>query len=138
MEIIMEIDITDFFNYADASDFSASIAEKGITAGSETWANAKEEGKHAPLLTTPEQIEALREYVKGFGAWSKEEIAGWSKIECNALFIQLVASNMREGGIDCNPDESEWREYETRAEEGNCSGNIYRGEDGRIYYYLGS
>jgi len=112
------------------------LAERGKNAGAETWRNAKDEGASSPLLTTPEQIEALRAYVKDFGAWSDEEIAAWSDVECNALFIQLIAGDMREAGLDNDPDESDWQEYQARAETGNCSGNIFRANDGTIYFDL--
>ncbi len=114
----MEIDITRFFNEADPSEFSASRAERGQNAGPKTWANAKTEAAKSPLLTTPEQLEALRRYVQDFGAWSEEEIAAWDDVECNATFIQLVSGDMREAGA-----------------EGD-GGNSYRGDDGRVYYSL--
>ena len=79
----MEIDITPFFTESDPFDFSASVAERGQNAGPETWLNALEASARAPLLTTPEQIQALRDYVKGFGAWSREEIAAWTPVECS-------------------------------------------------------
>ena len=132
----MEIDITTFFETADPFEFSGSVAERGQNAGRETWNNAKEEGANSPLLTTPEQIEALREYVKDFGAWTREEIAAWTNTECNALFIQLVSGDMREGGLDNDPDDSDWAEYEKRAERGNCPSNIFRTDDGKVYYSL--
>jgi hypothetical protein len=133
----MEINITSFFENADPFEFSASICERGKNAGPETWANAKEEGARSPLLTTPEQIQALRDHIKGFGAWDEEEIAAWTDVECNALFIQLISGNMRESGLDVDPDEVDWDEYEKGANEGKYSGNIYRGTGGQIYYYLG-
>lgn len=132
----VEIDITEFFESADAFEFSASVAERGKNAGTETWQNAKDEGARAPLLKTPEEIDALRAYVKDFGAWEPEDIAAWSPVECNALFIQLVSGDMREAGLDNEPDESDWREYETRAERGNCTGNIFKTEDGQVFYSL--
>ena len=92
----MEIDITNFFNNAEPFDFSASVAERGENAGRDTWNNAKREGAASPLLTTPEQLDALRSYVKGFGAWDDDEIAAWDDAECNALFIQLISGDMRE------------------------------------------
>ena len=132
----MNINITSFFESADAFEFSASVMERGKNAGPETWQNAKDEGERSPLLTTPEEIEALRSYVKEFGAWSDDEIAAWSAVECNALFIQLVSGDMREAGLDNEPSDEDWRAYEERAERGNCSGSIYRGDDGAIYYCL--
>jgi hypothetical protein len=133
----MEIDITTFFSEAEPWNFSASVAERGRNAGPETWNNAMEEGAKSPLLTTPEQIEALRDHVQGFGAWEREEIAAWTPVECNALFIQLVSGDMREGNLDNDPDDSDWADYERRAEAGNCRGRIWRGDDSKIYYYLG-
>lgn len=106
----MEIDITRFFESADPFEFSASRAERGQNAGPETWANAKQEGADAPLLTTPEQMQALRDHVKEFGAWDAEEIAAWDDIECNALFIQMVSSAMREADLDSG--EPDWEAYE--------------------------
>lgn len=128
----MEIDITRFFKEADAFEFSHSIAEGGKNAGKETWQAALNEGASAPLLSTPEQLEALREYVKGFGAWSDEEISAWSEAECNALFIQLISGDMREAGLDSDPAETEWLKYEANE---NAAYNIYRsGSD--VFYSL--
>lgn len=135
----MEIDITSFFENADPFEFSHSRAEGGPDAGPNTWNAAKREGAESPLLTTPEQIEALRDHVRGFGAWSDEEIAAWDDAECNALFIQMVSGDIREGGLDqpgTDTDSPEWDEYEKGAEEGLFAGRISRSA-GRIYYYLG-
>lgn len=131
-----EIDITRFFTSADPFEFAHSIAEGGQDAGKETWANAMNYGAERPLLTTPDELEALREYVKDFGAWSAEEIAAWTPVECNALFVQLVSGDMREAGLDNDPDDDDWREYEKCAEDGQCSGNIFKADDGTIYYSL--
>lgn len=129
----MEIDITAFVENADPFDYSHSIAEGGENAGKETWAAALTEGASSPLLTTPEQLEALRKYVKDFGAWSDEEIAAWSDAECNALFIQLISGDLREAHLDGELTEDAWADYERRA------GNIFRvkGEaEHRVYYSL--
>lgn len=134
----MEINITQFVTNEDAHDFSASRAERGDNAGPETWANAVRQGTDSPLLTTPEQLAALREYVEGFGAWDEEVIATWTDAECNAMFIQLVSGDLRESGLaDSFLDEFDWDEYESRAAAGTISGNIYRGSDEQVYYYLG-
>ena len=130
----MEIDITDFFNDAEPSDFSASRMEKGDNAGAETWAAAKQEGEASPLLKTPDEINALRSYVKDFGAWSDEEIAAWDSVECNALFIQLVSGDIRETGMFAG-ESFDWEEYERGAESGNWGGNLFRSAD-RVYYSL--
>ena len=134
----MEIDITRFVTDSDPFEFSASIAERGKNAGRDTWRNAVKEGMASPLLVTEEQIDALRSYVKGFGGWDDSEIAAWSNEECNALFIQCISGDMREAGIDdCNLEDFDWTEYQHDSEKGRVSGRIYRGDDDRIYYYLG-
>jgi hypothetical protein len=136
----MEIDITRFFREADAFEFSASAAERGQNVARETWLNAKREAANNPLLTTEEQLDALRDDVRGYGAWSCEEIDGWSTTECNALFVQLVSGAMRELEKLCMRDDGEidWRRAEHLSSEGRIAGVLYRGDDGRVYYYLGT
>jgi hypothetical protein len=136
----MEIDITEFFNSAEPFEFSASMAERGQNAGRETWRNAVAEGTDSPLLTTPEQIEALRQWAKESGGWDAAERAAWSDAECNALFIQLISGDMRELESLCMGDNGEidWQEAEKLSHAGTIGGNLYRGDDGKVYYYLGS
>lgn len=141
MTLATEIDITDFLSDDDASpyEFSASAAELGQCAGKITWRNSMDRAQDNALLTTQDQIDALKAYVKGFGAWDDTEIEGWSDQECNALFIQLISGDLRESGLaDSDPDEFDWTEYEARASEGQISGNIFRADDGRVYYSLSS
>lgn len=135
----MEINITRFFHDADPSEYSASIAETGLKdIGKRTWNAAKETGAETPLLTTPEEIAALRLYVKDFGAWSEEEIAAWDDAECNALFIQLVSGDMRDADLGKGEEltADDWAAYEERAHKGQCAGNIFRADNGEIYYSL--
>jgi hypothetical protein len=87
----MEIDITSFFENAEPWKFSHSIAEGGPSAGSDTWRTALSEAAEAPLLKTPEALDALRGWARSSGGWEKDEIDAWSADECNALFIQLVS-----------------------------------------------
>ena len=131
----MEIDITDFFNESDPSEYSASIAETGLSdIGKRTWRAAKDESARAPLLSTSDEIDALRSYVKDFGAWSEEEIAAWTEIECNALFIQLISGDIRETGMFAG-DSFDWEEYERGAERGRWSGNLFKSGE-RVFYSL--
>lgn len=135
----MEIDITDFFNECAPMDYSASVAEIGRDAGRVTWTAAVEDAPDWPLLDTEEKRQAFRDHAAGFGAWSEEEIAAWSDDELTALFIQMVAGDIREAGLDtAAPD---WEQYEKDCEGGQASGRLYGGPmstDGRIYYYLGT
>lgn len=132
----MEIDISEFFRTENHEDFSASAMEKGPQAGRLTWAAAMQAAAEpGPMLDTEDKLQALRDYVRGFGAWDAEAIAAWTPEECNALFIQLVAGDIRESGIDTL--EPDWATYQEDVESGRFSGNFYPGDDGRIWYSLG-
>lgn len=134
----MEIDITSFVTNESPMDFSASVAEIGNNAARDTWNAACEQAADSPLLESEEQLQAFRDHVKGFGAWDKEEIAGWSDAECNALFIQLISGDMREMGMDDSDlEDFDWEDCRKRQEAGQCPSNLYMGDNGRYYYYLG-
>jgi hypothetical protein len=134
----MEINVTRFFNGADASQFSASAAELGANAGRLTWRNALIEANCNPILVTPEEIAALRDYVREFGAWEDDKIDGWSNEECNALFFQLISGDIRELESLAMGDDGEvdWQEARLLAEQGCIGGNLYLGDDGCVYFYL--
>lgn len=131
----MEIDISRLFHSGDYApmNYSASVAEIGQNAGNITWKAACDDANDfGPMLVTPKQLDAFRDHVTGFGAWSEEEIAAWSDNECNALFLQLVSGDIREADLDTdNPD---WEEY---YENDSVAGRMFEGIDGHIYYQLG-
>ena len=132
----MEIEVTDFFNQAAPMDYSASVAEIGQDAGAVTWRHACEDAPDYPLLDTEEKRDAFRDHIRGFGAWDDAEIASWSDTELGALLLQCIAGDIREAGLDTEaPD---WSEYQAGAEAGQYSGRLFCGEDGRVYYYVGS
>ena len=132
----MEINITHFFNTAAPMDYSASVAEIGNDAGPATWAAAVEDSPDNMLLATEDQRDAFKAHIAGFGAWSEEEIAAWTEVELNALFIQMISGDMREGDLSPNMTADDWVKYEERAHEGQISGNIFRATDGEVYYSL--
>lgn len=133
----MEIDITTFVLNADPFQYSGNKLEHGQDAGRITWNNAKAHARdHAPLLTTDEQLQAFRDHARGMGFSEADDMAHWTEIELNALFVQLISGDMREAGMDaCDIDEFDWNEYESNEQ---IARNIFKGIDGRIYYYLGS
>ena len=138
----MELDITELFTEFFATNgpeqFSASRAELGKNAAQITWANAKDAGASAPLVKTKEQLDECREYFASFGAWDRDEIATWDADEINALLLQFIAGDMREGDLDADTDDDGWHEYERRDSLGEISGRIFRDDDdGRVYYYIG-
>lgn len=134
----MEINITLFYNTANPATYSASAAELGDNAGRITWDNAVQRSTlGSMLLDTPDKLEAMRKWAVSTGAWSAKEVTNWSDVEVNALFIQLVAGDMREmqemDGVRLT-----WEEYETLSNDGVVSGLLFRGIDGQIYYLLES
>lgn len=132
----MELNITKFFNECAPMDYSASIAEIGRHAGAYTWRAACDDSPDYVILDTEDKRAAMRRYVKGFGAWSEDEIASWSDVELNALLMQMIAGDIR--GADLSTDSPDWDKHQRDSEEGRVSGQLYRGDDGEIYYYIGS
>lgn len=126
-----EIDITTFFETECARDFSASVAEIGANAGTDTWRAAIEATEDYTFINDDNRDE-WREFVRSSGGWTTDEINAMSDTELNALFIQWVAGDMREGGLDCeSPD---WEAYEADENRGT---RIFRGSNNRIYFYIG-
>jgi len=131
----MELNITHFFNDATPMDYSASVAEIGNDAARATWQAAIDDSDDYPMLDSDEKREEFRRYVKGFGAWSENETRAWSDQELNALLIQMISGDMREAGLD--QSEPDWDQYQIDSEDGRISGNIFRGGDSNIFYYIG-
>lgn len=129
----MEIDVTHMVEDADEMPgLSGSIAELGKDAGPTTWKNSCAYGEQHPLLTTDEERDEARRHFQGYGAWSQEEIAAWSERELQGIVCQDVAAAIRERE-HFDTDE----EYRAACERGTVSGNLYRGDNGRWYFYLG-
>jgi len=133
----MEIKITEFFNNAAPMDYSASVAEIGSNAGPDTWRAAVDDSEEYQLLTSEEQRQTTRDYFATFGAWSDDEIAGWSDTELNALLIQFIAGDMRDYQGIAESDSWDWKEYEQLSEEGTTGGQLFEGANGEIYAYIG-
>jgi hypothetical protein len=134
----MELNITKFFNEAAPADYSASRMELGQDAGRITWRHACEDAPDFALLDTDGKREAFKAHIRDFGAWSDEEIAAWSDTELNALCVQMISGDMREADIGPDSDAEAWTLYEIAATAGRCTGRIFRGDNGEIYYYLGT
>lgn len=122
----MNINITRFFFNECPRDYSASVAEIGANAGADTWRAALE--CEPAMLATEEQLQALRDHVRGFGAW--EDIDAWTAQELNALFVQLVSGDMREDDVSPGVD---WEAYYRRDD---TRGTMFE-SDGEVFYSLG-
>ena len=116
---------------------SHSIAEGGKNAGQNTWNASKKQAENTQILNTPEKLQAMRDFVRESGGWNKEEVAAWDENELNALFLQWVSGDVRELGAD-SLNEIDWEEAEEMQREGQAPSNIFKGDDGKIYFYLGN
>lgn len=114
----MEIKVTSLVQYNGyLGPIVGSIAELGENACQLIWENAREHAKRNPgPLKTEEEFQAMRDHMKGYGAWDAEEIAAWSHDELNALLAQDVHNTMREIPDDIDFDspseitEDQWTE----------------------------
>jgi hypothetical protein len=129
----MELNISHMMQDADdMPTLSGSQAELGKDAGKITWGNSLAYAEQHRLLTDEDMRDKAKAYFKGFGAWSAEEIAAWSDLHLDAMVTQYIAGNIRE----MEHFDSE-EEYQKAAEEGRCSGSLYKGDDGQWYAYIG-
>ena len=135
----MQINITEFVRNAETHDLSASVAELGANAGKITWDNAKRKAASIHLVKQEDRTE-FETWARDFGAWSKEEIAAWSLDECNALLIQYISGDLNELESLCYSDDDEfnidWPKAEKMSEHGTISGNIFKSDDGQVYFYM--
>lgn len=132
----MQINITSFFKECSSMDYSASVAEIGANAGHTTWTNACEDSADYLILNSEEKLDAFRAWLKPWGAWNEEEISAFSDIELNALLLQWIAGDMRESGLDIDQSDNGWQEYETLSSNGQCQSNLFRDENGNVFFSL--
>ena len=91
--------VSEMFSTIEPWDVSNSVANLGPNAARLTWENAVCVAKtHRTWLTTSlgDASDCMRDWAESTGAWSDDEIAAASDIECLALFVQNVASELRD------------------------------------------
>jgi hypothetical protein len=131
----MEINITRFFVDADPFNYSRSQAEAGKNAGPDSWNNAvADSSSYMDLLDTPEKCAAFKSHMRDMGFSEADELDLYPHEQLVALFMQLIAGDIRESGITENSAD-EFAAWEERSDGG---GRMFRGDDGQVYYYLGS
>ena len=130
----MDIDITTL-KEMNCFELSHSVMEGGSNAGPLSWQNSLNKAEEITLLDNEEKLQEFRDWLKPFGAWDKEEISAMSDQELNALFLQWVAGDVRETGVDYL-EEIDWKETAKQQMEGQISSNIFRADDGKIYFSL--
>lgn len=123
----MDIECTEIKENHDCSLLSASIAELGPNAGSITWSGCMELAKEFRPITRSQAPE-IRDYFQEFGAWDEEEIDSWTLQELNAMVIQEIANGIRE-----MERYASYEMYHAAAEQGQASGQLFYGDDGKLY-----
>lgn len=125
---MVEIKVHRLITDLEPSELSGSVAERGANAGPETWANSVAAATESPVLADDSEREAVREWAGEFGAWSDEEINGWSNEELDALVLQYAAGDLRELQ-SCHPGDGlgdvDWDGAEEDMREGRVSGNLF-------------
>ena len=128
----MQVNVTQFLSEGCMRDYSASVAEIGNDAGPATWQAALDDAPdYGPHLDTPEKIDAMRQFARSSGGWTDDEVAAWTSAEVNALFLQWVAGDARECGLDRGES---WAAVRQAQEIGNAPSNLWRDDDGQIWF----
>ena len=130
----MELDVTHMVEDRDEMiELSGSVCEHGQGAARITWNNSKAYAADHPLLATDEARDAARAHFRDYGAWSADEIAAWSEEELQAITCQDAAAAIRE-----MEETNTYEEYQQLCQEGRCSCRLYKGDNDRWYFYLGT
>jgi|1185.fasta_scaffold89770_2 hypothetical protein len=96
---MISADVGKMFSEIEPCYCSGSQMELGSSAGRITWENAlkvADDAKSWLKSKRTDAYEGMREWARETGAWDAAEIAAWSKQELLALFVQNVASELRE------------------------------------------
>jgi len=113
----IKADVSVMFSAREPWDCSNSQANLGDQAGRLTWECALEVAESADKWLLSDRAEALAamvEWAHETGAWDEEETSKWSDEDCLALFVQNVASELRDHlGADDNELETCVHTYET-------------------------
>jgi len=131
----MEIKITSLLvEGLDAWNISNSVANLGKRAAQITWNNARKRAKQAPqLLQQPNELEAFRNHMEEMGFGYDEDLDSFTHLDWNALFLQLIAGDLRDAGYDSLEDV----DWEDDHPDGDLGGRMFKGTDGELYYYIG-
>ncbi len=135
----MEINISPILNL-DHYSLCNSQANLGPNAARITWSNATRQAKESPLLKTPEELQAMRDFVRSSGGWTRQECNEFTPDDLNAQLYQWVAGDIREAFGDDLPDdpaEWDWNQYEQDARDGRISSRLFLADDGQLFFYLG-
>lgn len=138
-----ELNITALLQNPDfcPSDFSASAAEIGNGAGPDTWRACVEWVTDSPIFP-PDELDSVRDYMRASGGWNDDEIHAMRDNELQALALQIIAGDLREGfrlkyGFVPAESELDWPVYQVGAESGRWNSTFYRDDAGQVFATIG-
>jgi hypothetical protein len=124
-----EYDVT-HLEMEDCGQLFGSVFELGKDAGRITWNNCMKAALDHPLVKDDE-VDEIRDYFRGYGAWDNAEIDAWTRQELDALVTQEAAAAFREYEMF-----DSYEEYMEAAEQGTVATQIYRDDNGRWWLNL--
>lgn len=130
----MEIEVTRLLGDINPHDVSGSIATHGPNAAKVTW-NAAKQAAETPLT---DDLDGIREWASGFGAWSEEELEAMDSVELNALVLQYASQDLSELQSLCPGDglgDVDWIAAEKYSNDGIVGGHLFF-HDGRLFIHL--
>lgn len=141
----IKANVSKMFSHRDPWDCSNSAANLGPNAGQLTWDCALEVAENASewlLSPVSDACEGIQEWARDTGAWDADEIAAWPDTHCLALFVQNVASELRDHLDSDNQGLTECatKYAETDWEQESCSPIGYYVQDENevtVDYYTG-
>ena len=139
---MLELNVTTLVNEVDCADFASSIAESGNKdIGKVTWENALSYVSDEPLVTG-DDVDTVRDWLRGFGAWTGEELDAMSDREINAMLLQFVAGDIREmerfiDGHEPDDTEDSYEAFLAASEAGTVGGRLFRSTSDDWFFTVG-
>lgn len=132
----IKANVSVMFETIEPWDVSNSVANLGRRCAKLTWGNAMRIAfRHEEWLLTPieDACEAMRGWAKETGAWDREERDAWTIPECLALFVQNIASEVR----NLTNDENDLAECLDNENQENVGYYHIVGDAVHVDYYAG-
>lgn len=136
----MELDITDLLQ-EDLWSYAGSDATHGKGHAPKTWEKAKSVGaillwRHTDLV--PGDLPEVYRHFKAMGCSDVDDADTEALL---GLLLQHITLEAREAALDQDVEpghpEFDWDKYDHFVSEGHLAGDIFRGDNGRIYIYMG-
>ena len=129
-----EFNVTDIVAGPNAPDhwyLSNSVSNLGCNAAQLTWENCLGHAERTRVLRTADDLEAMRDHLRAYGAWDEDEIKALTDRELNAFALQEIAAEVNELtnyydiDLDSPLPQDQYATLEQAWEDGQLSGRLY-------------